>query len=122
VPLGWAKDAPILTQSRIDLPRAGAGIAPGPVDVAGVAWAPDRGVAGVEVRIDDGPWQQARITRPISKATWVQWTFPWTAAGSGRHGIEVRATDDTGDVQTDEVSDPAPDGARGHHRIFVDVG
>jgi len=122
VPLGWAKDAPILTQSRIDLPRAGAGIAPGPVDVAGVAWAPDRGVAGVEVRIDDGPWHQARITRPISKATWVQWTFPWTAAGSGRHGIEVRATDDTGDVQTDEVSDPAPDGARGHHRIFVDVG
>jgi hypothetical protein len=50
-----------------------------------------------------------------------QWTFPWTAAGSGRHGIEVRATDDTGDVQTDEMSDPAPDGARGHHRIFIDV-
>ena len=121
VPLGWAKDAPILTQSRIDLPRAGARLAPGPIDVAGVAWAPDRGVAGVEVRIDDGPWQPARVTRPISKATWVQWTFPWTGAGPGRHGIEVRATDDTGDVQTDQVSEPAPDGARGHHRIFVDV-
>jgi len=122
VPLGWAKDAPILTQSRIDLPAAGARVAPGPTDIAGVAWAPERGVAGVEVRIDDGPWQQAQITRPISKATWVQWTFPWTAANTGRHGIEVRATDDTGDVQTDKVSDPAPDGARGHHRIFVDVG
>jgi len=122
VPLGWAKDAPILTQSRIDLPPAGARVAPGPIEVAGVAWAPDRGVAGVEVRIDDGPWQQAQITRPISKATWLQWTFPWTAANDGRHGIEVRATDDTGDVQTDKVSDPAPDGARGHHRIFVDVG
>ena len=121
VPLGWAKDAPILTQSRIDLPRAGARLAPGPIEVAGVAWAPDRGVAGVEVRIDDGPWQPARVTRPISEATWVQWTFPWTAAGPGRHGIEVRATDDTGDVQTDQVSEPAPDGARGHHRIFVDV-
>ena len=121
VPLGWAKDAPILTQSRVDLPPPGARVAPGPIDVAGVAWAPDRGVAGVEVRIDDGPWQQARITQPISKATWVQWTFPWTAGVAGRHGIEVRATDDTGDVQTDEVSDPAPDGARGHHRIFVVV-
>ena len=42
-------------------------------------------------------------------------------ATHGRHGIEVRATDDTGDVQTDQVTDPAPDGARGHHRIFVDV-
>ena len=122
VPLGWAKDAPILTQSRIDLPRSGDRVSAGPVEVAGVAWAPDRGVAGVEVRIDDGPWQQAQITRPISKATWLQWTFPWTAANDGRHGIEVRATDDTGDVQTDKVSDPAPDGARGHHRIFVDVG
>ncbi len=110
-------------RSRIDLPRSGRpGSRAGPVDVAGVAWAPDRGIAGVEVRIDDGPWQPARITRPISKATWVQWTFPWTASASGRHGIEVRATDDTGDVQTDQVSDPAPDGARGHHRIFVDVG
>jgi DMSO/TMAO reductase YedYZ molybdopterin-dependent catalytic subunit len=120
VPLGWAKDAPILTQSRIDLPRTGDRVTAGPVDVAGVAWAPDRGIAGVEVRIDDGPWQQARVTRPISKATWVQWSFPWAAA-AGRHAIEVRATDDTGEIQTDQVSDPAPDGARGHHRIFVDV-
>ena len=120
VPLGWAKDAPILTQSRIDVPASGGRVAPGPVDVAGVAWAPDRGIAAVEVRIDDGTWQAARISRPISMATWVQWAFTWTAQ-SGQHSIEVRATDDTGAVQTDQVTDPAPDGARGHHRIFVNV-
>ena len=57
VPLGWAKDAPILTQSRIDLPRAGARLAPGPIDVAGVAWAPDRGVA--ERRGADRRWAVA---------------------------------------------------------------
>ena len=121
VPLGWAKDAPILTQSRIDVPATGAAVTPGAVDIAGVAWAPDRGITAVEVRVDDGAWQAARISRPISKATWVQWTLPWSAT-LGRHSLEVRATDGTGDVQTDQLSDPAPDGARGHHRIFVAVG
>ena len=65
VPLGWAKDAPILTQARIDVPASGAAVPVGPVEVAGVAWAPDRGIDGVEVRVDDGAWQAARMSRPI---------------------------------------------------------
>ncbi len=121
VPLGWAKDAPILTQSRIDVPADGARLAAGPTTIAGLAWAPDRGIEKVEVRIDDGPWQAARLTRPISTATWLQWTLPWTAQ-PGSHTIEVRATDGTGTVQTADRSRPAPDGARGHHAISVQVG
>ena len=78
----------------------------------------ERGIARVEVRFDDGPWQEARMSRPISNATWVQWQADWTAS-AGRHAIEVRSTDGLGDVQTAEPSDPAPDGARGHHRISV---
>jgi len=120
IPLGWAKDGPILTQSRIDLPVNGDDVAAGPYEVAGVAWAPDRGITKVELKVDDGDWQAARISRPISKATWVQWAFDWTAT-PGRHSLEVRATDGTGTVQTDEQTDPAPDGARGHHRISVNV-
>ena len=123
VPLGWAKDGPILTQSRIDVPRFGESVAPGPTAIAGVAWAPDRGIARVEVAID-GDWREAQISRPISDATWVQWLYAWDAstAGGGSHAIEVRATDGTGDVQTADVTPPAPDGARGHHRIEVRVG
>jgi DMSO/TMAO reductase YedYZ molybdopterin-dependent catalytic subunit len=121
IPLGWAKDGPILTQSRIDVPTDGASVRAGTVDIAGVAWAPDRGISAVEVRIDDGPWQAARISRPISNATWIQWSLAW-AATPGAHNLEVRATDGTGDVQTDQHSEPAPDGARGHHRILVMVG
>jgi len=121
VPLGWAKDAPILTQSRIDFPIGGQQLPPGPIQIAGVAWAPDRGVSRVEVSLDGGAWQTAAMSRPISNATWVQWLLLWTAA-TGRHTIEVRATDDSGSVQTDQVSDPAPDGARGHHRVTVNVG
>jgi len=121
VPLGWAKDAPILTQARIDVPRRDSRLATGPTTIAGVAWAPDRGVSRVEVSIDDGEWQAARLSRPISDATWVQWSLEWTAE-PGRHTIEVRATDGTGEVQTADITGAAPDGARGHHRVTVQVG
>jgi DMSO/TMAO reductase YedYZ molybdopterin-dependent catalytic subunit len=121
VPLGWAKEGPILTQSRIDLPRAGASLSAGTVPVAGVAWAPDRGVSAVEVQVDDAGWQPATISAPISDATWVQFSYAWDAT-PGDHRIQVRATDGNGEIQTDERSEPAPDGARGHHTIQVSVG
>ena len=38
VPLGWAKEAPILTQSRIDRPRRGSSIPAGPVTFARMGW------------------------------------------------------------------------------------
>jgi DMSO/TMAO reductase YedYZ molybdopterin-dependent catalytic subunit len=120
VRLGWAKEAPILTQSRIDVPRNGASVAAGRQAIAGVAWAPDRGVERVEVSIDGGGWQPATMSTPISAATWVQWLLAWDAA-PGDHTIEVRATDGRGDVQTADRSEPFPDGARGHHRITVRV-
>ncbi len=121
IPLGWAKDGPILTQSRIDVPAHDASIPAGPTEVAGVAWAPDRGVARAEVRIDDGAWRTARMSRPISDATWVHWALSWDAA-PGRHRLEVRAIDGSGESQTEERTNVAPDGARGHHRISVSVG
>ncbi len=121
VPLGWAAKAPILTQSRIDVPRSGARVKAGDVPIAGVAWAPDRGIQGVEVRIDDGDWAPAKLSAPISKSTWVQWLYAWNAT-PGNHTIEVRATDGAGEVQTESRSAPAPDGARGHHRIQVAAG
>jgi DMSO/TMAO reductase YedYZ molybdopterin-dependent catalytic subunit len=120
VPLGWAQKAPVLTQSRIDVPRDGAGVAAGHVAVAGVAWAMDRGISKVEVRVDEGVWEKAKLSTPISRATWVQWLYDWDAP-AGSHRVEVRATDGSGEVQTDRESDPAPDGARGHQVIRVSV-
>jgi DMSO/TMAO reductase YedYZ molybdopterin-dependent catalytic subunit len=121
VPRGWAKKAPILTQSRIDVPQDGRTVAAGPVVVAGVAWAPDRGIERVEISVDGRPWQAAAIGTELNPATWVQWKLTWQAT-PGSHALEVRATDGTGDVQTADVSRPDPDGARGHHRIGVQVG
>lgn len=119
--LGWAKEGPILTQSRIDVPRDGSNVSAGRQPIAGVAWAPDRGIDAVEISIDQGPWQRTTLSAPISKATWVQWLFSWDAP-AGAHSISVRATDGTGTVQTDQQTPPAPDGARGHHTIDVQVG
>jgi DMSO/TMAO reductase YedYZ molybdopterin-dependent catalytic subunit len=117
VPLGWAKEAPILTQSRIDTPTGG--VSAGTTAVAGIAWAPDRGISRVEVGID-GAWRDAEVSTPISDATWVQWVTRWDAT-PGQHTISVRATDGTGQVQEELRSPPAPDGARGWHTIRVDV-
>ena len=117
VPLGWAKEAPILTQSRIDTPTGD--VAAGPVPVAGIAWAPDRGVSRVEVGVD-GTWHDAELSAPISNATWVQWVYRWDAT-PGAHTVSVRATDGRGTVQEEQPSRPAPDGARGWHTIRVSV-
>ncbi|MGD8683978.1 MAG: molybdopterin-dependent oxidoreductase [Chloroflexota bacterium] len=123
IPRGWAKEAPILTQSRIDTPRQNATVLVGTtVPIGGVAWAPDRGVRKVEVAIDGGEWQGAQISDPLNDATWVQWVLPWDApAEPGEHELKVRATDGTGEVQTADITPPAPDGARGHHTIRVSV-
>ena len=120
VPLGWAKEAPILTQSRIDVPQQGRSVKAGQAPIAGVAWAPDRGIAKVEVQVDDQPWAAAELSTPISDATWVQWLYRWDAT-PGQHQLSVRATDGGGEVQTATVTRPAPDGARGHHTISVTV-
>jgi DMSO/TMAO reductase YedYZ molybdopterin-dependent catalytic subunit len=120
IPRGWSKDGPIKTQSRIDVPRPGATVTAGRVAIAGVAWAPTRSIDRVEVRIDDEPWQRARLSGELSDNAWVQWLYEWDAA-PGQHHLQVRATDGNGDTQTSESAPPAPSGATGHHTVTVDV-
>ena len=118
VPRGWSKQAPIKTQSRIDVPRDRATVAPGDVVVAGVAWAPTRGIARVEVRVDDGAWTEAELTDPLSPDAWVQWRHT-VALDAGTHELQVRATDGEGGTQPPGPVPPRPDGAEGWHTIRV---
>jgi hypothetical protein len=120
IPRGWSKEGPIKTQSRIDVPRDGRAIAMGRVAVAGVAWAPSRSISAVEVRVDDEPWQPARLAGELSADSWIQWVYEWEAT-AGSHRLQVRATDGTGEVQTAETAPPAPSGATGYHTIQVTV-
>lgn len=117
---GWSVKGPVKTASRIDVPRAGARVASGDVTVAGVAWAQHRGISRVEVRVDDGAWQPARLGTGISRDTWYQWAATVRLA-PGHHRIAVRATDGDGQVQTANVAPPAPDGATGYDIIDVEA-
>jgi DMSO/TMAO reductase YedYZ molybdopterin-dependent catalytic subunit len=117
---GWAKLGPIKIESRIDVPRDTAVVRSGRRPVAGVAWAPHRGIGTVEVRVDDGPWQATELGPVLGNDAWRQWVLPWDAA-PGHHVIEVRATTADGETQTAGTQSPYPDGATGHHRVRVEV-
>ncbi|MFF2064902.1 molybdopterin-dependent oxidoreductase [Streptomyces sp. NPDC058200] len=116
----WSPRAPIKTQSRIDTPRPFASPRAGAVQVAGVAWAQHRGIARVEVRVDGGAWQTARLAAEDTHDTWRQWMWEWPAT-SGSHTLEVRATDRDGSTQTDQRVGTVPNGATGRHSVVVAV-
>ncbi len=117
---GWSARGPVKLQSRIEVPRRSQVVDAGDAVIAGMAWHQHVGVGGVEVRVDDGEWMPATLAAAISDDTWVQWSIPWTAEPGG-HTITCRATSAAGDVQTEERTSPAPDGATGWHTIQVTV-
>ncbi|WP_199702756.1 molybdopterin-dependent oxidoreductase, partial [Jiangella rhizosphaerae] len=117
---GWAERGPVKVASRIDVPSSRAHVGAGTVAVAGVAWAQHRGIEAVEVRVDEGDWNAARLAAVPSTDTWRQWVWEWDAE-PGEHRLQVRATTADGEVQTSEQAPPAPDGASGWHTIDVTV-
>ncbi|WP_349897077.1 molybdopterin-dependent oxidoreductase [Parafrigoribacterium soli] len=118
---GWSERGPVKLSSRIDVPRDGGGpVKAGTATVAGVAWAQHTGISAVQVRVDDGPWNDAELADAISADTWRQWKWDWPAR-AGHHVLTVRATDANGTVQTAKVADVVPDGATGLHSVDVTV-
>jgi DMSO/TMAO reductase YedYZ molybdopterin-dependent catalytic subunit len=120
VPRGWSKEGPVKTQSRIDTPRHRSTIDTTERAIAGVAWAPNIGIARVEVQVDGGDWAEAELAASLDDNCWRQWMLPWTPS-EGEHRIAVRATDASGYTQTSDLARPAPDGATGWHTVIVNV-
>jgi len=117
---GWSNQAPIKTESRIDVPkRGGTDLAAGQVTIAGVAWAQHRGIEAVEVSVD-GIWYDAKLAVQDTIDTWRQWYYVWDAT-PGPHVLQVRATDQTGYTQTAMVHRTEPNGATGYHTVKVNV-
>jgi DMSO/TMAO reductase YedYZ molybdopterin-dependent catalytic subunit len=116
---GWSQRAPIKTQSRIDVPSGGS-VKTGRTPVAGVAWAQHKGIDAVHVRVNRGPWQQARLAAVPGIDTWRQWVWEWDAT-PGQHTIEARATDATGYTQTADQAPTEPNGATGYPSVSVTV-
>jgi DMSO/TMAO reductase YedYZ molybdopterin-dependent catalytic subunit len=117
---GWTQQAPIKTESRIDVPNGQAAIKAGRTVIAGVAWAQHKGIDAVEVRVDNGPWRQAKLAAVPGIDTWRQWLLNWDAT-AGTHRIESRATDATGYTQTSLDAPPEPNGATGFPIVNVTV-
>ncbi len=117
---GWSERGPIKTMARVEVPKSFAKVPAGRVAIGGTAWAQTRGITKVEVQIDNGPWTPAALSDEASVITWRQWSFEWDAT-PGPHYIKARATDGTGELQTDKRADPVPDGASGWHSVMVTV-
>jgi DMSO/TMAO reductase YedYZ molybdopterin-dependent catalytic subunit len=117
---GWSQQAPIKTESRIDVPNGSATVRAGRTPVAGVAWAQHKGIDAVEVRVNGGAWNRAKLAAVPGIDTWRQWVWEWDAT-PGNHVIQARATDATGYTQTAALAPPEPNGATGYPTVNVSV-
>ena len=90
------------------------------VPVGGIAFAGDRGISKVEVRVDEGAWQEAQLRAPLSETTWVIWRYEWPFA-EGRHTFEVRCTEADGTPQIETDRGNRPSGATGIHKRRTNI-
>lgn len=114
---GWDEVARVMATSVIDtvavrdvIDREGQRLVP----VGGIAFAGARGISGVQVRVDGGPWQDAQLRSPLSETTWVIWRYDWPFA-AGDHTFEVRCAEADGTPQIEEQRGNRPSGATGIH-------
>ena len=84
------------------------------VPVGGIAFAGARGISRVEIRVDGGPWREAKLRGPLSETTWVLWRYDWPFE-AGPHGFEVRCVEADGTPQIEEERGNRPSGATGIH-------
>ncbi len=122
---GWTDDATITTTAVFDtgnprLSKEPLRLQQGIVPLGGVAFAGNRGITTVEIRIDDGEWTQTTLDPQSDPLTWRVWRYNW-AATPGKHTLTLRAVDGTGQPQIEKPRDTHPDGATGYHIIMVEV-
>jgi hypothetical protein len=86
------------------------------VPIGGIAYSGARGISKVEVRVDEGPWQEAALRSPLSETTWVIWRYEWPFE-AGDHTFEVRCAEGDGTPQIETSSSARPDGATGIHML-----
>jgi|SRR5579859_3924227 len=116
--------ARMLVSSKMIRPSEGEEIRSGTYRVEGLAWAGERKIAEVQVRVNGlGDWQRANLqTIPVAMA-WTPWSFEWHIPSSGQYTLDVRATDEDGNVQPD-ARDPDrkdPYQLNAPHRVKVNV-
>jgi len=119
----WDEVAQVKTTSVIDTVAVDAVIEAGGqklVPVGGIAFSGARGISKVEVRVDGGPWGEAKLRSPLSETTWVIWRFDWPFE-EGEHTFEVRCAEADGTPQIEEERPNRPGGATGLHNYEATI-
>jgi len=114
---GWDEIARVKTTSVIDTVAVDAIIENGDqrlVPIGGIAFSGARGISNVEVRVDGGVWEAAKLRAPLSETTWVIWRYEWPFE-AGEHTFEVRCAEGDGTPQIEEQGGNRPSGATGIH-------
>lgn len=88
-------------RSLITEPVADAQIDRGELTIRGVAWSGAAPIAKVEVRIDEGPWQEARLVGERKRHSWQWWELITNVDHSDAIVISARATDMASRTQPD---------------------
>jgi hypothetical protein len=120
---GWNPEGFVKTMSRIDVPADGSSVPAGQQQVAGIAYAGNRGIQKVELSDDGGnTWQTAQFLEPAAGSdVLVRWQSTFTLDPGSSATLVVRATDGTGDTQQEMFVLPQPNGSSGWDSIDVNA-
>ena len=115
---GWQGTGPVNTVAKL-WDEGTTELDDGRYELAGHAYAGTRGIERVEVSTDDGEtWNDAALSEPLpDEDVWRMWRYEFELDGS--HEVVVRATDSTGELQTQRRTSPSPSGATGWVRKTV---
>ena len=119
---GWTDDGTIKIFSRIDGPGHYQPLRGPDQTFRGIAFGGPHSIEKVELSFDAGrTWSEAEIETPLSRFSWVIWSYTWRPPKRGKFQVQVRATDTKSQLQIAEIVRPQPAGASGLHTIIADV-
>ncbi|WP_084187780.1 molybdopterin-dependent oxidoreductase [Mycobacterium paraffinicum] len=84
-------------------PTDAGSVAAGQIVVRGVAWSGAAPIDHVDVCVDDGPWQVARLVGEARRYSWQWWEFFAHRAVPGTMKVRARATDEAGNTQPEQA-------------------
>jgi DMSO/TMAO reductase YedYZ molybdopterin-dependent catalytic subunit len=91
-------------KATVTAPADQATLPRGRVTVAGWAWSGAGPIAGVELSLDGGPWQPARLDAPLAPHAWRRFVLDVDVGAPGRHTLRARARDAAGRLQPDRAA------------------
>ena len=90
-------------RALIVTPELGARLARGETAIGGVAWSGAASIARVDVSLNDGPWQEARMIGERRRDAWQWWELLASLDEAGPLVVRARATDTAGRTQPEQA-------------------